>query len=345
ERSLRRLALFAGLVGFGIAYWSFRSWKLTLAVFTVACIAAGASMAMVYWLGLIEVAVFGLPAPRLGKMDAVLNSMPAVVYVLGLSGAIHVVNYYRDERAERGVIGAVERGVRISWGPCLLAAVTTAVGMASLGASEIVPVEKFGVMTAIGVLVTFAILFTLLPVLLHLFADRHLPERAAGSHGAALPGWALAFFSWVTRRHGVVSFASVALMAALAAGLPQIKTSVELLKLLDEDVDLIHDYAWLEENLGNLVPVEVVVALDADQQRGPDEPAESPDAGRYRMTMVERLRMSQRIQERIETIDSVSRALSAASFGPKQATGGTRSRRAAADYTTSKALEKPENLA
>ena len=35
-------------------------------------------------------------------------SMPAVVYVLGLSGAIHIINYYKDARREDGPEGAAE---------------------------------------------------------------------------------------------------------------------------------------------------------------------------------------------------------------------------------------------
>lgn len=343
KTSLRRLALLSGVVGFAIAFFSLRSWKMTLAVLSAAVISASACLAMVYWFGVIEVTLFGMPTPRLGKLDAILNTMPAVVYVLGISGAIHVVNYYREERAERGLAGAVERGVRISWGPCLLAAVTTAVGLASLGTSDIVPVEKFGVMTAIGVLMTVVVLFTILPVMLHLFADKHLPQRPSDRKASALPGWAIHFFGIVTHRHGLVSTGCVALMLLMALGLPKIIPSVEILKLLDEDLDLIHDYAWLEENLGNLVPVEVVIAVDSDQQRGPDERAETPDSDRYRMTIVERMQLTDRIMQRVESIEEVSRALSASSFRPERTSDGGATLRRATDYTINKALEDPHN--
>ena len=44
---------------------------------------------------------------------------------------------------------------------------------------------------------------------------------------------------------------------------------MQLLKLLDEDARLIHDYAWLEEHLGNLVPMEVVLTIPPERRTRP----------------------------------------------------------------------------
>ncbi|TWT78287.1 MMPL family protein [Posidoniimonas polymericola] len=340
EKTLRRLAILSGVVGLSLAFWFFRSVATTLAVFAVAGISAGASLAGVYYYSVVwESWLMQMDRPRIGTVDAILLSMPAVVYVLGLAGAIHLVNYYRDERDEHGIAGAVERAVRIGWGPCALAALTTAVGLGSLAGSDIVPIMKFGGFTALGVMVTVAILFTVLPVFLHvappkLRGDDH-PDSSG--HSGVLPPWAHRYVAFVTTRHGLVTAGCFGAMALLALGLPQIKTSVQLLKLLDPDVDLIHDYAWLEEHLGNLVPMEVVVALTPDQLKQADEDAVGPD-GQYRMSMYERMHMAQRLERRVESLDEVSRALSAASFGPEEE-GGNGIFNSRAISTTSRILE------
>ena len=51
-----------------------------------------------------------------------------------------------------------------------------------------------------------------------------------------------------------------------AWGLREIKTSVQLLKLFDSDSRIIHDYGWLEDNFGKLVPMELVVRIPASMQ-------------------------------------------------------------------------------
>ncbi len=345
ERTLFRLAGLAGLVGISLAYICFRSKKLTAMVFWTAGASAGMGLSLVYWFGGVEMLLLGLSQPRLGTADAILMSMPAVVYVLALSGAIHFVNYYKDERIEHGQTGAVERAVGISWSPCVLAAFTTAIGLGSLATSDILPIQKFGVFTAIGVMVAVLLLYGIMPVLLHRFPPSRRVVEDRASRNRKGPAWHAPLAWFVTRRHALTSVLCFALMAFLAFGLPKIRTSVQLLNLLDEDCDLIHDYAWLEANLGNLVPMEVVIGLDPGQLRSPDEKAvdlaADGDHARYRMTMFERAELVRKLQAQIESLDEVSRALSAATFGAQpRDDGGSASARRAIEFTTSEAMEE-----
>lgn len=341
ERTLIRLASLAGIVGLGLSYWCFRSMKLTSIVFAVGVISAGMSLAVVFYFGVLEVWLFGMVSPRLGTVDAILMSMPAVVYVLGLSGAIHTVNYYRDARRELGLDGAAETAVRLGWGPCTLAAFTTAVGLGSLYTSDILPIKKFGLFTAIAVLLTVVILFTVLPVFLHRFPiSSDLIRRQSGGAGAShLPSWAQRLFGWIIYRNKTAFVVWLVVMAAIGFGMTKIGTSVQLLKLLDEDADLIHDYAWLEENLGNLVPMEVVLTIPPERRRSADEHAEA-DGKQYRMTMLERLELLRTIQGRMEQLPEISRVLSVATYTPDSTQFGISTADQSGDYVKNKSLEE-----
>ena len=92
EKTLIRLFIPAGIVGLSLAFWCLRSVRLTTMVFGAALYAGAVSLALVYYSG--------------ASMNAILLTMPAVVYVAGISGAIHFANYYRDSVAESGVEGA-----------------------------------------------------------------------------------------------------------------------------------------------------------------------------------------------------------------------------------------------
>jgi len=72
ERTLIRLAGLSGLLGLGLAYFSLRSIKLTAIVFGCGILAGAAALANVWFFG--------------DKTDAIVLSMPALVYVLGISG-------------------------------------------------------------------------------------------------------------------------------------------------------------------------------------------------------------------------------------------------------------------
>ncbi len=345
EATLIRLASLSGLVGFSLCYWCFRSFSLTAIVFAVGVLSAGMSLAIVFYFGILEVALLGLNAPRLGTVDAILMSMPPVVYVLGLSGAIHIVNYYRDARRESGLEGAAERAIGMGWAPCTLAAFTTAVGLGSLFTSDILPIKKFGMFTAIGVMATVVILFTILPVYLHRFPTREDKfQRQSGRRDEGhLPEWAKRLFGVVLRRYAWVCFFWFVVMGVLAVGFTKIGTTVQLLKLLDPNTDLIHDYAWLEGHLGNLVPMEVVLTVPPERIRTADEHAEE-DGTQYRLTMLERLTLMREIQTRIEALPEISRVLSVATFTPESTNSGIVGADRSADYAKNKSLEEHRQM-
>lgn len=338
EKTLAKLAGLSGLVGMVLAYACFRSVRLTGMVLFVAVVSAGASLATVYYFGAIEVLALGAQTPRLGKLDAILMSMPAVVYVLGLSGAIHLVNYYRDAVEASGRRGAVERAVRMAIMPCGLAAFTTAIGLASLASSDILPIEKFGVFSAIGVMLALGLLFSILPVALHRFPPP-APANSESESSSSLPGWARSAAEGICHHHGWVAVGSTLLMVVFALGLPRIQSSVKLIKLLDPQCDLVQDYAWLEQHLGNLVPMEVVIAVPEEMRRGVNDHPEA-DGEHYAMATVERQRLIRRIGERIEALPAVSRTLNASTFSPGELDSRSQSNRRTHDYVVSEAIDE-----
>ena len=54
-------------------------------------------------------------------------------------------------------------------------------------------------------------------------------------------------------------------MVVCGIGLTKINTSIKLTKLFSPDAEIIRNYEWLEENLGPLVPMEVVLKIDNPQ--------------------------------------------------------------------------------
>ncbi len=292
ERTLMRLAGLSLLVGVVVSWLCFRSIRLTIIVIFTALLAAGTSVASVFFSG--------------GTCDAILLSMPSLVYVLAISSAIHVINYYHDAIEDGGLPGAAERAIALGWLPCTLAAFTTALGLGSLLASHVIPISKFGVYSAWGVLATLVWVFLFLPACLHFFPSLQVAEQArrASSEG---PKDTLILRFWravgglVIRRNGWVAAGCLAIMLILAVGVARIQTSVKLMKLFSADAPIIADYTWLEDHLGPLVPMEVILRVDNQK---------------CRLNMVERMRLAQHIERTLEALPDVGGALSAATFAP-----------------------------
>ncbi len=312
--TLVRLVGYSVLVGVILSYLCFSSIKITVMVFIVGGSAAMLSMALVYWFG--------------GHVDAILMSMPSLVYVLGLSGAIHVINYYRDEVRSGGKKGAAGRALQHAALPCFLASATTAIGLASLGISNLAPISNFGIFSAIGVLATLTILFTYLPAALQTFAPEieDLPKDALGQPTTETPlseAWA-AVGRWITGHHVLVTTVSLSLLAIISVGMFKMQTSVQLLKLFDPNARIIHDYAWLEDNFGKLVPMELVVRVPTDLQSefAKSEGEVNSPANIEAMPMLQRVETVARIRRVVHQLlgepglDIVGQAMSADTFLP-----------------------------
>jgi predicted RND superfamily exporter protein len=307
RKTLRKLAGWSGLIGLLLSYWCFRGIRLTMMVFSIGACSAITSLGIVGYYGMFEVFVLGYPRPLFGGVDAVLLSMPSLVYVLAISGAIHIVNYYRDACEESGEENAAARAIAHGWGPCSLAAITTAVGLASLCLSDLVPIKKFGIWSAAGVLATLVILFTMLPAWLKLWPPKMRAKKSAPSLAPSEGILALLgrrFVEMIIRRNGWVMAGCTAMLVFFAVGLTRTQTSVQLLKLFDPGSKIIADYTWLETNLGNLVPMEIVVSVPRDSER----------------TYLERMQLIAEVQREIEKLDDVSKTMSLVTFAPSMPT-------------------------
>jgi hypothetical protein len=227
-------------------------------------------------------------------------TMPALVFVAAISGAIHLANYYRDAVESGGIAGAADRAVSHAWLPLALATGTTGIGLFSLAASELAPIKMFGVYSCLGVVAAFAILCLYTPALLELShpvrAKRHSTLHTASAPRRRL--WNSAGL-WIIRRNGWVTLAFLGAIVTGVYGLTRVETSVQLMRLFSPKAQILQDYRWLEEHLGPLVPVEVVLRVDSE---------------RCSLDLLGQMRLVREVQRKIEHVDEVGSAMAATTF-------------------------------
>jgi predicted RND superfamily exporter protein len=288
EGSLRRFSVPSCLVALLVAWCCLRSVRLTSMILAGAVFAELLSLALVYYTG--------------GQMNAVMIVMPPLVFVLTVSGSVHLINYYRDAIRERGVSCAATRALKMGWLPCTLAAVTTAIGLVSLGVSAISPVRTFGIYAGIALLASLVAVLTYLPAALRTWpsrkkaddfqsgADRHLEARRRAGQ---LSGW-------LCQRHGVLAAASLAIIVLLGAGLARVTTSVKLERSFRDSSRFVRDYRWIEDHIGPLISVETLVRFDR----------ECP------LTILERMELVARLHMNVSSLENAGGVLSPATFSP-----------------------------
>jgi len=227
----------------------------------------------------------------------VLIVMPLLVLTLGVSGGIHLVNYLVEARQRGPAEGAALRAIATGWLPCTLSAGTTALGLASLVVSELEPIRVFGFHAAVGVMVTLAVLFLVVPG----FFSRW-PIRRRLLKEPATDGPAARFASFTIDRSAWITGLSMLALAVAIVGVPRIRTSVGIDTLFTPETRVIRDYRWLEDHIGPLVPVEVVL-------RFADGSAIRP---------AERLDLVREVGAALGELPGVSGVVSAALFLPEE---------------------------
>jgi predicted RND superfamily exporter protein len=286
-RVLYHLTAFAVLAGIVFCLVSLRSARLTAIVFATAALSEAWSTAMIYWFGL--------------RLDSVLIMMPGMVYILTVSCCIHQLNYYLDELEHAGPTGAGARSLARSWQPALAANGTAAFGLASLAVSGLAPIRHFGVLAALGVLVSLVFVFLLLTAVLEVCRPVGAgPRRRAAPHAEGGRPWNLRIAVGSVVGHRWILGVVAVLVPVLGFGLARVRTSVKLQTMFMSESRVMQDYRWLERNLGPLVPVETVLRF------GPGSPG----------SMLERLELVDHLERAIGRLDGVGVPLSAATFMP-----------------------------
>lgn len=295
QQSLVRVAGLALIIGSLISWWCLRSFRLIAMVFAGGIAGAAASMAIVWFSG--------------GTMNAILLTMPSLVYVATISGAIHLSNYYRDELAGGASLeGAPERAISHAWLPLVLATITTATGLLTLCYSELVPIQNFGLYSALGVVVSALLLFLFLPAAFQLWPLKpHATQEVEDTEPVVDPflskrwqqvGWG------IIRRNGWVALGCLLVLGVCGYGMTKIQTSIHLMRLFPADAKILADYKWLEQNLGELVPMEVVLKVSRDPKV-------------CKLNFLERMELVARVQKQLEQVPQVGSSLSAVTFAPR----------------------------
>jgi len=289
RRLLFQLAGLSALVSFLIAALRLRSIRMAILVLSIAGYSTLLALALLYFSG--------------GKMNLLMTMLPPLVYVLSISAAVHLANYYRDAAAgpnpiDGGTpISPLWQAVSHGWFPCTMAAVTTAIGLASLLTSSIDPIREFGIYAALGVIVSLAVLFLMFPAAIQLFPppldSSKLPAKKAARGRSSV-------MRVINARPVLVTFACLAVMFLCGSRIWGIKSTVRLQDRFLDSSDVIADYRWLEDNVGPMVPLEIALHFDKDDSR----------------TLFDQMQVVAAVQAKIRSLDQPTATMSAVNLSP-----------------------------
>jgi uncharacterized protein len=263
EKSLAQLVIPSTVLALLVSWVCVKSFRAICLVMLLAGSGQLVSVAVVYYGGY--------------EFSAVMIVLPTLVFMLTLSGAVHLVNYFLDARSrDPNACGldALKRG----WRPCVLSSVTTMLGMGSLLSSELYPVRQFGYLSAVCLGIATVLLLLAFPAIADLLFgfDQFLnkwrkknqdptlrPERKLLC--IPLPA-RLAFLKFQFKFANAISLASLILLGVAAIGLFQLESSTKSSEMFPKENPTRQDMVWFERNIGPIATIEVLLRFPKDAE-------------------------------------------------------------------------------
>ena len=303
EASLQKFVIPSSILGLVMSALCLGSIRSALIVLSIASFGQLIAIGLVFYTG--------------NQFSAVLIVLPTLVFMLTLSGAIHLVNYLFEDHSDR-YPKFKNRGVRsivIGWQPCVLSSFTTMLGMGSLYTSQLAPVRQFGLFSAIGLGIATLFLLLVFPSVANwVFGSNRSQNGKTVNHGALatvsverkkswiyFPDAFLVFYShWLSRWSSIGVVISLLIIGFTSWGLFYLRSSTKFCDMFPPSSRTNSDMRWFESNIGPIATVEVLIHF--------------PDVSRD--DLLNQVRWVQAIEESLQENTSVGGVFSVATFVP-----------------------------
>jgi predicted RND superfamily exporter protein len=183
--------------------------------------------------------------------------LPILLIGLGVDYSIHVTTRYRDEISEGASVDrAIARSVRTVGVALVLATVTTAVGFLTNLTNEIPALREFGLLAAVGIVVSFVLMLTFVPAVRELL-DRRAERNGRLDREALIGGEARALPRLIGSTSGLATkFAAGTIVISLvlgglgAWGVTQLETKFSFLDFIPTTSPLRQTFETLLNDFG-----------------------------------------------------------------------------------------------
>ena len=233
----------------------------------------------------------------------VLSSMilPLIV-VLAIADDVHIMQHWEEERSRLGgdapkhIEQIFKNTVAHLAAPLLGASATTALGMLSLATSDVVAVRSFGVGSAVGIMVDFAISLVVMPTFLSLVRQ----ESITTPHERYLLPPLQRVARWSTRHPGRVFTACVLVGAVAALGMFRLRVDTNHINFFSARHPLGESAAVIDTKLAGVYSFQIML-------EGPPDSLNTPDALRRMDRLEEQLRRAPYVRKVTSLADYVKR--------------------------------------
>ena len=204
------------------------------------------------------------------KLNNFTANMPVFIVAIGIADAMHLFWIYLLAR-RKGLDNhtSIHYTVEKNFLPILLTSLTTAVGFASLGISDVIPIKTLGIATANAAIIAFVLTILFVPAMLAIINPK-IKEHELQKENNKKNRFANLYASFIIRHNLKIIIFSVLMFSAMGYGITQVKVDSNTVRYFREDVDFRQTVNFIQENLTGPMAYEIVV--DSKEKDGIKNP-------------------------------------------------------------------------
>lgn len=214
-------------------------------------------MVIVWTTLLFTVAIIQLTG---GYLEIMSTTIAPILLCVGIADSIHMISKYDDSREsglnkEKSIIEML----KTLGSATFLTSITTAIGFASLISSSVVPMKRFGVYTAAGVLLAYMITIAFLPAAIKLTRKKRIVDEKSSAFYPTVHKW-LKKLTVLTRIHyGKIILAGIVVAIFFGFGIRNLEVNGRVFDDIGEDTELMQDSRFFTDNISPQFPLEFVI--------------------------------------------------------------------------------------
>ena len=217
-------------------------------------------MVIVWSTLLLTVAIIQLTG---GYLEIMSSTIAPILLCVGVADSIHMISKYDDAR-EAGLTkhSSIIEMLKTLGSATFLTSLTTAVGFATLLTSTVMPMRRFGIYTAIGVLIAYVITILFLPVILSKVKQKRIFDEKSGAFYPLLQRWLHKISAINRMNYRKVVIIGLLVTVGFAVGITKIEVNGKIFDDVSEDTELMQDSQFFTDNMSPQFPMEFLIDTD-----------------------------------------------------------------------------------
>lgn len=200
-----------------------------------------------------------------GYFEILSSTIAPILLCVGISDSVHIISKYNDGRLSGLSRRSAMKDTLIVMGSAtFLTSITTFIGFATLLTSSVVPIQRFGLYTAIGVMVAYVVTMFAIPAALPYFKDKNPKDLSGHAVHQFLGRFLARMTDWIEARHKAIVVVTIGITIVIGLGAMNLKVNSFIFDDVGPKSVLMQDSDRFSTRLSPPFPLELVLNTETD---------------------------------------------------------------------------------